>query len=92
RSHTESLIERVARRSLATAHGSFDCHVFRDRSGGVHLALAHGTWGPGDDVLVRVHEPLSVMDLLDTACRAHSWPLARAMETVRGAGQGAIVL
>jgi len=92
RSHTESLIERVARRSLATAHGSFHCHVFRDRSGGVHLALAHGTWGPGDDVLVRVHEPLSVMDLLDTACRAHSWPLARAMETVRGAGQGAIVL
>ncbi len=92
RSHTESLIERVARRNLATAQGAFDCHVFRDRSGGVHLALAHGQWAPGDDVLVRVHEPLSVMDLLDTACEAHSWPLAKAMAKVQSAGRGAIVL
>ena len=92
RSHTESLIERVARRRLATAQGEFDCHVFRDRSGGVHLALAHGTWEPTDDVLVRVHEPLSVMDLLDNACRAHSWPLARAMVAVQHEGRGAIVL
>ena len=92
RSHTESLIERVARRSLATAQGAFDCHVFRDRSGGVHLALACGAWGADDEVLVRVHEPLSVMDLLDTACGAHSWPLAKAMAQIQRAGQGAIVL
>ncbi|MEO8125059.1 MAG: bifunctional 3,4-dihydroxy-2-butanone-4-phosphate synthase/GTP cyclohydrolase II [Burkholderiales bacterium] len=92
RSHTESLIERVARHSLATAQGEFDCHVFRDRSGGVHLALAHGKWEATDDVLIRVHEPLSVMDLLDTACGAHSWPLAKAMAAVQREGQGAVVL
>ena len=92
RSHTESLIERVARHSLVTAQGQFDCHVFRDRSGGVHLALAHGQWELTDDVLIRVHEPLSVMDLLDTASGAHSWPLAKAMAAVQREGQGAIVL
>jgi len=92
RSHTESLIERVARRPLATAHGEFDCHVFRDRSGGVHLALACGRWEPADDVLIRVHEPLSVMDLLDTAYDEHSWPLAKAMAAVQREGRGAVVL
>jgi 3,4-dihydroxy 2-butanone 4-phosphate synthase/GTP cyclohydrolase II len=92
RSHTESLIERVARRSLATAQGEFDCHIFRDRSGGVRLALARGKWTPSDEVLVRVHEPLSVMDLLDTASAAHSWPLAKALETVQREGQGVVVL
>ncbi len=92
RSHTESLIERVARRGLATAQGEFDCHVFRDRSGGVHLALARGSWEPTDDVLVRVHEPLSVMDLLDTASGAHSWPLATALAKVQREGQGVVVL
>jgi 3,4-dihydroxy 2-butanone 4-phosphate synthase/GTP cyclohydrolase II len=92
RSHTESLIERVARRALATAQGEFDCHVFRDRSGGVHLALARGNWEPTDDVLVRVHEPLSVMDLLDTASGAHSWPLAAALVKVQREGQGVVVL
>ncbi len=92
RSHTESLIERVARRSLSTVQGEFDCHVFRDRSGGVHLALVRGNWGASDVVLVRVHEPLSVIDLLDTASGAHSWPLAKALATVQRAGQGAVVL
>ena len=92
RSHSESLIEHVARRSLATAQGEFDCHVFRDRSGGVHLALACGRWEPGDEVLIRVHEPLSVVDLLDGASGAHSWPLAKAMAKVQAVGQGAVVL
>ena len=92
RSHTESLIERVARRRLATAQGEFDCHVFRDRSGGVHLALAHGTWEPTDDVLVRVHEPLSVMDLLDAGASTHSWPLPVALATLQQGGRGVAVL
>src|SRR5213076_826759 len=65
RSRNETLIERVSRRKLATAHGEFDCSAFRDRTGGLHLALTHGKWTPQDEVLVRVHEPLSVMDLLD---------------------------
>jgi 3,4-dihydroxy 2-butanone 4-phosphate synthase/GTP cyclohydrolase II len=92
RSHSESLIERVGRRPLSTAQGEFDCSVFRDRAGGVHLALAHGHWGQSDEVLVRVHEPLSAMDLLDTAGGGHSWPLPRALAEVQRADRAVAVL
>ena len=34
-----------------------------------------GHWSPADDVLVRVHEPFTVMDLLEVSAGDHSWPL-----------------
>lgn len=92
RSHTETLIERVGRRTLTTAQGAFDCSVFRDRAGGVHLALAHGKWAEEDEVLVRVHEPLSVTDLLDTGSCGHSWPLTRALATIQSARGVAVLM
>jgi 3,4-dihydroxy 2-butanone 4-phosphate synthase / GTP cyclohydrolase II len=92
RSRNESLIERVARRPLVTPFGEFDCNAFRDRSGGLHLALTHGTWKPSDEVLVRVHEPLSVMDLLDARAHGHSWALPKALSTLKAAERGAAVL
>ncbi|HEY4067663.1 MAG TPA: bifunctional 3,4-dihydroxy-2-butanone-4-phosphate synthase/GTP cyclohydrolase II [Burkholderiaceae bacterium] len=93
RSRHETLIERVGRRPLVTAQGSFDCSAFRDRSGGLHLALTHGQWGPADEVLVRVHEPLSVMDLLDVGTPSpHSWPLPKALATLHKAPHGAALL
>jgi 3,4-dihydroxy 2-butanone 4-phosphate synthase / GTP cyclohydrolase II len=92
RSRNESLIERVARRKLTTAQGEFDCSAFRDRTGGLHLALTRGSWNAGDEVLVRVHEPLSVMDLLDTSQCGHEWPLPKALAAVQASGRGAAVL
>ena len=92
RSRNESLIERVAQRPLATPYGTFDGTVFRDRTGGVHLTLAHGPIDSGEEVLVRVHEPLSVMDLLDTGSGAHSWPLPKALQALQEAGRGVAVL
>lgn len=92
RSRNESLIERVARRPLTTPYGEFDCSAFRDRSGGLHVALTHGRWQPGDEVLVRVHEPLSVMDLLDVNSHGHSWPLPRALAALKATERGAAVL
>jgi 3,4-dihydroxy 2-butanone 4-phosphate synthase/GTP cyclohydrolase II len=92
RSHNETLIERVGKRELDTAQGRFDCSAFRDRSGGLHLALTKGLWKPADEVLVRVHEPLSVMDLLDTAAREHSWSLPSALAALQSAGRGVALL
>ena len=92
RSHNESLIEALGQRELTTPQGRFDCGVFKDRSGNVHLALTRGRWSPGDEVLVRVHEPLSVMDMLDVETPAHSWSLPAALQTVADAGAGAVVL
>ena len=93
RSRNETLIERVGQRRLVTAQGEFDCTAFRDRTGGLHLALTHGAWTPADEVLVRVHEPLSVMDLLDVGgpCH-HSWPLPKAFAVLQASPRGAAVL
>ena len=92
RSRNETLIERIGQRRLATAQGEFDCSSFRDRTGGLHLALTKGHWTPNDEVLVRVHEPLSVMDLLDVGQCGHSWPLTKALAVLQASERGAAVL
>ena len=92
RSRNESLITRVGQRELATPYGNFACHLFRDRSGGAHMALVKGAWKPGDEVPVRVHEPFSAIDLLDASCGKHSWPLPQALTAIDKRGQGVAVL
>ena len=92
RAHNETLIECIGQRTLATAQGSFDCLAYSDRSGGLHLALRHGHWGPGDEVLVRVHEPFTAMDLLDTGRSGHSWALPDALAAIQAAPAGLAVL
>ena len=92
RSRNESLIERAGTRTMTTQQGDFTCSVYRDRTGGVHLALTHGRWAPSDEVLVRVHEPLSVLDLLDAGPGEHSWPLPRALAALKQGERGAAVL
>jgi 3,4-dihydroxy 2-butanone 4-phosphate synthase/GTP cyclohydrolase II len=92
RSRNESLIERAGTRKMLTPQGEFTCSAYSDRTGGVHLALTHGRWTPSDEVLVRVHEPLSVLDLLDAGPGEHSWPLPRALTALRNSDRGAAVL
>ena len=92
RSRNETLIERTSQRKLVTAQGEFDCSAFRDRTGGLHLALTHGQWTGADEVLVRVHEPLSIMDLLDTEQRGHSWSLPQALAVLQRSERGVAVL
>ena len=93
RSQHESLVQRIGQRQLQTAQGPFECIAFRDRSEGLHLALVHGQWAPDDEVLVRVHEPLTVMDLLDASqSTGHSWPLAQALDTLQRSSGGVAVL
>jgi 3,4-dihydroxy 2-butanone 4-phosphate synthase/GTP cyclohydrolase II len=93
RSRTESLVQRVTERSLETAHGRFRLYGYRDGTAGeVHLALVRGEVTPGKEILVRVHEPLSAIDLLDAASTAHSWNLNDAMRTIAAADAGVIVL
>jgi len=92
RSHNESLIERCGERELVTPYGAFRCITYRDRSGGLHLALSHGRWLPTDEVLVRVHEPFTAMDLLDVSAGSHSWPLARALQALQSCPAGVAVL
>jgi 3,4-dihydroxy 2-butanone 4-phosphate synthase/GTP cyclohydrolase II len=93
RSQTESLVERVAERRLSTVHGEFKLVAFRDKpSGSAHLALVHGTPEAGKETLVRVHQPVSIVDLLDNRATSHSWNLSAAMQAIQAADAGVIVL
>jgi 3,4-dihydroxy 2-butanone 4-phosphate synthase/GTP cyclohydrolase II len=92
RSHNETLIERVGERELTTPYGAFRCFTYRDRGHGLHLALCHGRWQGSDEVLVRVHEPFTAMDLLDVSAGGHSWPLARALQALQRSPRGVAVL
>ncbi len=93
RSQTEHLVERVAEREIDTAYGMFKLIAYRDKiSDEVHLVLTKGTFHPEEETLVRVHEPLSVLDLLDTHSETHAWSVPSAMAAIGKAGSGAIVL
>ncbi len=92
RSRHETLIERAGTRKMLTPQGEFDCIAYRDHTGGLHLALTRGRWSAADEVLVRVHEPLSVLDLLDAGPGDHSWPLPRALAALQKSERSAAVL
>jgi 3,4-dihydroxy 2-butanone 4-phosphate synthase / GTP cyclohydrolase II len=93
RSRTESLIQKMGTRTLNTAYGEFTAHAFQDKpSSGVHLALVKGSWQPQDTVLARVHEPLSVIDLLDQGRIMHSWSLDESLKRINDEGCGIVVL
>lgn len=93
RSQTESLVTRVAQRTIQTLHGEFLLAAYRDEiANTTHLALVKGEINPATETLVRVHEPLSVVDLLDIHDNTHSWNIHDAMQLIAEAGQGVIVL
>ncbi len=93
RNQTESLVERVVERPIQTVYGAFRLIAYRDTSAReTHLALVKGDIHADHETLVRVHEPLSVMDFLDVTGSGHSWPILGAMERIAGSGSGVIVL
>ncbi len=92
RSQNERLVRTVAQRPVATPYGDFNLHSYQDEFGGAHLALTLGQWNAQEQVMVRVHEPLSLMDWLDTANSPHSWPLSAALSAIRTEGKGVVLL
>lgn len=93
RAATESLVSRIGERPVGLPAGNFRLIAYRDTaSGAVHLALVHGTPVAERETLVRVHEPLSVLDLLATDTGLHSWPVGRALAALAAAPAGVLVL
>ncbi|MEN9773151.1 MAG: hypothetical protein RL322_221 [Pseudomonadota bacterium] len=93
RSSNESLIERVRETIVPTAHGEFRLIAYRDKAlGEVHLALVCGQPGPGNESLVRVHEPLSMLDLIETQRPGQNWSVHRALAAIAASGCGVLVL
>jgi 3,4-dihydroxy 2-butanone 4-phosphate synthase/GTP cyclohydrolase II len=93
RSRNESLVQKVNARTMHTAYGEFTANAYKDiTSGAVHLALVKGTWQANNEVLARVHEPLSVLDALEPNRVMHSWGLDAAMGRIAKEGAGVVVL
>ncbi len=93
RNQTESLVERVADRLIQTVYGAFRLLAYRDSTNReTHLALVKGEIHADKETLVRVHEPLSVMDFINVSGSGHSWPIMGAMERIAESQSGVLVL
>ena len=93
RSHNEALIERTFSKPVQSPHGEFTLHAYTDlTSNEIHLALTKGDIHPEKEVLVRVHEPLSVLDFLDPTSGRHTFSLDQAQQALAKAEAGVIVL
>ena len=93
RSENECLVERVAERQMSTIFGDFRLIAFRDKpSGSAHLAMVHGELAPNLESLVRVHQPVSILDLLENRATTHSWTMASAMQAIKASERGVMVL
>ncbi len=93
RIHNETLVERVASRKVQTAYGEFDLVTYVDKTTQqTHLALAKGNILPQEETLVRVHEPLSVMDFLEQAHYPQSTSVHDALKRISGASAGVLVM
>ena len=93
RSQHEKLVERVTRRKVQTAYGEFELVTYVDKTTQrTHLALVKGDIRHTAETLVRVHEPLSVMDFLEQADHAHSISVNQAMHKISQSQAGVLVL
>ena len=93
RSQHESIVVREGQREFATPWGKFQGIIYRDTpSSCIHIALVHGKPSETKETLVRVHEPVTVLDFLDADVSTHSWPLAKALEQLANSPAGVAVL
>ena len=93
RSRNEKLVERTFSRPVQSVHGEFILHAYTDRtSNEVHLALTRGEIYPDRETLVRVHEPLTVLDFLDPSSSRHTFSLDQAQKALARVEAGVIVL
>ena len=93
RSRNESLVQRSSQKPIKTPWGSFEMVSYRDLAvGALHIALVLGKPDRKKETLVRVHEPLSIIDLLDAGKGSHSWGVGEALKEIQKAGTGVMVL
>ena len=93
RSQHESIVVREGEREFITPWGKFNGVIYRDKpSACIHIALVHGKPSEDQETLVRVHEPVTVLDFLDANVSTHSWPLAQALKKIAASKAGVAVL
>jgi 3,4-dihydroxy 2-butanone 4-phosphate synthase/GTP cyclohydrolase II len=93
RSENETLVERVADRTVSTPYGAFRLCIYHDKTvDEVHYALVKGQPTPDRPTLVRVHEPFVSLDLFDFDAARHAFSVQDAMRMIAHHKEGVIVL
>jgi 3,4-dihydroxy 2-butanone 4-phosphate synthase / GTP cyclohydrolase II len=93
RAAVEKMVERVADKPVQTPHGEFRLAAFEDRaSGELHLAMYLGSIRREVETLIRVHEPVSVLDFIDPSTSRHTYTVDAALARIAEHGHGALIL
>src|SRR5512135_1091621 len=93
RMHNETLVERVASRQVQTAYGEFELVTYTDKTTRrTHLALVKGDIQPQAETLVRVHEPLSVLDFLEQVSVPNTTSVHDVLKKISQAPAGVLVM
>ena len=89
----EKSLERVAECEIKNHIGSFHLVAYRDRiDNQAHFALVKGNVVPTQPMLVRVHMPHYLNDVLGIQRGDTGWPLEDVMRRIHDADSGVIVL
>ena len=93
RNATEKLVERVASRDIVGTHGPFRLHAYLEKtSDEIHFALVKGEIKPEEETLVRVHQPLSILDFIDFHGLTYSFSIDQAMKVLAAQERGVLIL
>ncbi|HLU05962.1 MAG TPA: bifunctional 3,4-dihydroxy-2-butanone-4-phosphate synthase/GTP cyclohydrolase II [Woeseiaceae bacterium] len=89
----ERYVERIAEKTVQTAHGEFRMYCYDDRvNRTVHVALAKGDVAGAALPLVRVHIQDTLGDVLGVQSPTLGWPLDSAIERISREDAGVVVV
>ncbi len=89
----ERYVERIAEKTVQTAHGEFGLYCYDDHvNRTVHVALVKGTIGNETNPLVRVHIQDTLGDVLGVQSPVLGWPLQSAIERISREKAGIVVV
>ncbi|MEE4177005.1 MAG: bifunctional 3,4-dihydroxy-2-butanone-4-phosphate synthase/GTP cyclohydrolase II [Bacteroides sp.] len=88
----ESLIAREISVDLPTEWGHFKLTAYRQTTNNkMHLALTKGNWGPGEEIMVRVHSSCVTGDIFGSCKCDCGGQLHKAMQMVEKEGKGIVL-
>jgi 3,4-dihydroxy 2-butanone 4-phosphate synthase / GTP cyclohydrolase II len=89
---TERCVTAVSSARIPTAHGEFECHVWRSQFDGVdHVALVMGDVSSPEPVLVRVHSECLTGDVLGSRRCDCGSQLENGLRAIAREGRGVLV-
>jgi 3,4-dihydroxy 2-butanone 4-phosphate synthase / GTP cyclohydrolase II len=92
RMRNDSLVKRVARASLPTAHGPFQIQAYQSAlDGQTHVALVCGEIGDGKDLMVRVHSRCLTGDVFHSLRCDCGAQLDTALQRIAKEGRGVLL-